>query len=171
MRPATPPHLFTDLDIPEGHDRSPAAARPLCALAWTPKVLEDLGGSRSTPKDEAVAGVRVAFGFTWWHRVALAWRRGRSSRASASSSDASRSRGSRRGSRRDRTANAGKGGRSDRGTRGRGRGEHSQRSGSADGVLPAGSVLLVLALLVPVLSAPRARKRIHCRKERRVRQR
>ncbi len=113
----TSPHLFTDLDIPEGTTgRLPRAKRTRAGL--DAEVLEDLGGS--SPRSEG---------------------RGRGGRS-----------GSRRGSQDgDRTLNAGKGGRSDRGTRGRGRGEHSPRSGSTDGGAASEG-------------APRARKRIRRRK-------
>ena len=161
----TSPHLFTDLDIPEGTTgRLPRAKRTRAGL--DAEVLEDLGGSaprsegrgrggRSGSRSGSRGGSRGGRGRGG---------RGRSARGSStSSSDASRSRGSRRGSQDgDRTLNAGKGGRSDRGTRGRGRGEHSPRSGSADagaagstgsGSAGAGSE-----------RAPRARKRIRRRK-------
>ena len=149
----TSPHLFTDLDIPEGTTgRLPRAKRTRAGL--DAEVLEDLGGSsprsegrgrggRSGSRSGSRGGSRGGRG------------RGRSARgSSASSSDASRSRGSRRGSQDgDRTLNAGKGGRSDRGTRGRGRGEHSQRSDSGSGSAGSSSE-----------RAPRARKRIRRRK-------
>ena len=161
----TSPHLFTDLDIPEGTTgRLPRAKRTRAGL--DAEVLEDLGGSsphsegrgrggRSGSRSGSRGGSRGGRGRGG---------RGRSARGSStSSSDASRSRGSRRGSQDgDRTLNAGKGGRSDRGTRGRGRGEHSPRSGSIDagaagsagsGSAGAGSE-----------RAPRARKRIRRRK-------
>ena len=145
----TSPHLFTDLDIPEGTTgRLPRAKRTRAGL--DAEVLEDLGGSsphsegrgrggRSGSRSGSRGGSRGGRGRGG---------RGRSARgSSASSSDASRSRGSRRGSQDgDRTLNAGKGGRSDRGTRGRGRGEHSQHAGEASE------------------GAPRARKRIRRRK-------
>ena len=161
----TSPHLFTDLDIPEGTTgRLPRAKRTRAGL--DAEVLEDLGGSaprsegrgrggRSGSRSGSRGGSRGGRGRGG---------RGRSARGSStSSSDAPRSRGSRRGSQDgDRTLNAGKGGRSDRGTRGRGRGEHSPRSGSTDagaagstgsGSAGAGSE-----------RAPRARKRIRRRK-------
>ena len=145
----TSPHLFTDLDIPEGTTgRLPRAKRTRAGL--DAEVLEDLGGSsphsegrgrggRSGSRSGSRGGSRGGRGRGG---------RGRSARGSStSSSDASRSRGSRRGSQDgDRTLNAGKGGRSDRGTRGRGRGEHSQHAGEASE------------------GAPRARKRIRRRK-------
>lgn len=135
----TSPHLYTDLDIPEGTTgRLPRAKRTRAGL--DAEVLEDLGGS--APRSEG----RGRGGRSGGSRGG----RGRSSRGS--SSDGSRSRGSRRGSQDgDRTLNAGKGGRSDRGTRGRGRGEHSQHSDSGS----AGS---------SSERAPRARKRIRRRK-------
>ena len=157
----TSPHLFTDLDIPEGTTgRLPRAKRTRAGL--DAEVLEDLGGS--SPRSEG----RGRGGRSGSRSGSRGGRgrggRGRSARGSStSSSDASRSRGSRRGSQDgDRTLNAGKGGRSDRGTRGRGRGEHSPRSGSTDagaagstgsGSAGAGSE-----------RAPRARKRIRRRK-------
>ena len=137
----TSPHLFTDLDIPEGTTgRLPRAKRTRAGL--DAEVLEDLGGSAPRSEGRGRGGSRSG---------GSRGGRGRSSRGS--SSDGSRSRGSRRGAQDgDRTLNAGKGGRSDRGTRGRGRGEHSQHSdsGSASG---SGSE-----------RAPRARKRIRRRK-------
>ena len=158
----TSPHLFTDLDIPEGTTgRLPRAKRTRAGL--DAEVLEDLGGSsphsegrgrggRSGSRSGSRGGSRGGRGRGG---------RGRSARgSSASSSDASRSRGSRRGSQDgDRTLNAGKGGRSDRGTRGRGRGEHSPRSGGADGGA-AGSA----GSAAGSERAPRARKRIRRRK-------
>ena len=154
----TSPHLFTDLDIPEGTTgRLPRAKRTRAGL--DAEVLEDLGGS--SPRSEG----RGRGGRSGSRSGSRGGRgrggRGRSARGSStSSSDASRSRGSRRGSQDgDRTLNAGKGGRSDRGTRGRGRGEHSQRSGSADGGA-AGSAGAGSASE----RAPRARKRIRRRK-------
>ena len=157
----TSPHLFTDLDIPEGTTgRLPRAKRTRAGL--DAEVLEDLGGS--SPRSEG----RGRGGRSGSRSGSRGGRgrggRGRSARGSStSSSDASRSRGSRRGSQDgDRTLNAGKGGRSDRGTRGRGRSEHSPRSGSTDagaagstgsGSAGAGSE-----------RAPRARKRIRRRK-------
>ena len=138
----TSPHLFTDLDIPEGTTgRLPRAKRTRAGL--DAEVLEDLGGSSPRSEGRGRGG-----------RSGSRGGRGRSSRGA--SSDASRSRGSRRGAQDgDRTLNAGKAGRSDRGTRGRGRGEHSQRSGSAGsaGSASAGAE-----------RAPRARKRIRRRK-------
>ena len=161
----TSPHLFTDLDIPEGTTgRLPRAKRTRAGL--DAEVLEDLGGS--SPRSEG-RGRGGRSGSRSGSRGGSRGGRGRGGRgrsargSSTSSSDASRSRGSRRGSQDgDRTLNAGKGGRSDRGTRGRGRGEHSPRSGSADagaagstgsGSAGAGSE-----------RAPRARKRIRRRK-------
>ena len=161
----TSPHLFTDLDIPEGTTgRLPRAKRTRAGL--DAEVLEDLGGS--SPRSEG-RGRGGRSGSRSGSRGGSRGGRGRGGRgrsargSSTSSSDASRSRGSRRGSQDgDRTLNAGKGGRSDRGTRGRGRGEHSQHSGSADagaagstgsGSAGAGSE-----------RAPRARKRIRRRK-------
>ena len=152
----TSPHLFTDLDIPEGTTgRLPRAKRTRAGL--DAEVLEDLGGSaprsegrgrggRSGSRSGSRGGSRGGRGRGG---------RGRSARGSStSSSDAPRSRGSRRGSQDgDRTLNAGKGGRSDRGTRGRGRGEHSPRSDSGSGSAGSSSE-----------RAPRARKRIHRRK-------
>ena len=154
----TSPHLFTDLDIPEGTTgRLPRAKRTRAGL--DAEVLEDLGGS--SPRSEGRG--RGGRGGRGGSRSGSRGGRGRSARgASASSSDASRSRGSRRGSQDgDRTLNAGKGGRSDRGTRGRGRGEHSPRSGSADGGA-AGSAGSGSA--AGSERAPRARKRIRRRK-------
>ena len=155
----TSPHLFTDLDIPEGTTgRLPRAKRTRAGL--DAEVLEDLGGSSPRSEGRGRGGSRSggsrSGGSRGGSRSGSRGGRGRSARgASASSSDASRSRGSRRGSQDgDRTLNAGKGGRSDRGTRGRGRGEHSQHSdaGSA-GSASAGAE-----------RAPRARKRIRRRK-------
>ena len=155
----TSPHLFTDLDIPEGTTgRLPRAKRTRAGL--DAEVLEDLGGSSPRSEGRGRGGSRSGGSRGGRGRGG----RGRSARGSStSSSDASRSRGSRRGSQDgDRTLNAGKGGRSDRGTRGRGRGEHSPRSGSTDagaagstgsGSAGAGSE-----------RAPRARKRIRRRK-------
>ena len=135
----TSPHLYTDLDIPEGTTgRLPRAKRTRAGL--DAEVLEDLGGS--APRSEG----RGRGGRSGGSRGG----RGRSSRGS--SSDGSRSRGSRRGAQDgDRTLNAGKAGRSDRGTRGRGRGEHSQRSDSGSAASSSER-------------APRARKRIRRRK-------
>ena len=154
----TSPHLFTDLDIPEGTTgRLPRAKRTRAGL--DAEVLEDLGGS--SPRSEG----RGRGGRSGSRSGSRGGRgrggRGRSARGSStSSSDASRSRGSRRGSQDgDRTLNAGKGGRSDRGTRGRGRGEHSPRSGGADGGA-AGSA----GSAAGSERAPRARKRIRRRK-------
>ena len=144
----TSPHLFTDLDIPEGTTgRLPRAKRTRAGL--DAEVLEDLGGSAPRSEGRGRGGSRSGSGGSRGGR-------GRSSRGS--SSDGSRSRGSRRGAQDgDRTLNAGKGGRSDRGTRGRGRGEHSPRpdSGSAGSAGSAGS---------SSERAPRARKRIRRRK-------
>ena len=145
----TSPHLFTDLDIPEGTTgRLPRAKRTRAGL--DAEVLEDLGGS--SPRSEG-RGRGDRSGSRSGSRGGSRGGRGRGGRgrsargSSTSSSDASRSRGSRRGSQDgDRTLNAGKGGRSDRGTRGRGRGEHSQHAGEASE------------------GAPRARKRIRRRK-------
>ena len=145
----TSPHLFTDLDIPEGTTgRLPRAKRTRAGL--DAEVLEDLGGS--SPRSEG-RGRGGRSGSRSGSRGGSRGGRGRGGRgrsargSSTSSSDASRSRGSRRGSQDgDRTLNAGKGGRSDRGTRGRGRGEHSQHAGEASE------------------GAPRARKRIRRRK-------
>ena len=156
----TSPHLFTDLDIPEGTTgRLPRAKRTRAGL--DAEVLEDLGGS--SPRSEGRG--RGGRGGRGGSRSGSRGGRGRSARgASASSSDASRSRGSRRGSQDgDRTLNAGKGGRSDRGTRGRGRGEHSPRSGSADGG-SAGSSPAGSGSAAGSERAPRARKRIRRRK-------
>ena len=148
----TSPHLFTDLDIPEGTTgRLPRAKRTRAGL--DAEVLEDLGGS--SPRSEG----RGRGGRSGSRSGSRGGRgrggRGRSARGSStSSSDAPRSRGSRRGSQDgDRTLNAGKGGRSDRGTRGRGRGEHSPRSDSGSGSAGSSSE-----------RAPRARKRIRRRK-------
>ena len=137
----TSPHLFTDLDIPEGTTgRLPRAKRTRAGL--DAEVLEDLGGSSPRREGRGRGG-----------RSGSRGGRGRSARSgdSGRSSRGSRSRGSQDG---DRTLNAGKGGRSDRGTRGRGRGEHSPRPGSADSTA-AGSTSE---------RAPRARKRIRRRK-------
>ena len=146
----TSPHLFTDLDIPEGTTgRLPRAKRTRAGL--DAEVLEDLGGSAPRSEGRGRGGSRSG-----GSRGGSRGGRGRSSRGgSASSSDASRSRGSRRGAQDgDRTLNAGKAGRSDRGTRGRGRGEHSQHSDSGSaGSASAGAE-----------RAPRARKRIRRRK-------
>ena len=159
----TSPHLFTDLDIPEGTTgRLPRAKRTRAGL--DAEVLEDLGGSSPRSEGRGRGGSRSG-GSRGGSRSGSRGGRGRSARgASASSSDASRSRGSRRGSQDgDRTLNAGKGGRSDRGTRGRGRGEHSPRSGSADGG-SAGSSPAGSGSAAGSERAPRARKRIRRRK-------
>ena len=148
----TSPHLFTDLDIPEGTTgRLPRAKRTRAGL--DAEVLEDLGGSAPHSEGRGRGG---RSGSRSGSRGGSRGGRGRSSRGG--SSDGSRSRGSRRGAQDgDRTLNAGKGGRSDRGTRGRGRGEHSPRpdSGSAGSAGSAGS---------SSERAPRARKRIRRRK-------
>ena len=149
----TSPHLFTDLDIPEGTTgRLPRAKRTRAGL--DAEVLEDLGGS--APRSEG-RGRGGRSGSRSGSRGGSRGGRGRSARGDASS-ESSRSRGSRRGAQDgDRTLNAGKGGRSDRGTRGRGRGEHSQRSDSGS----AGSAGSASA---GAERAPRARKRIRRRK-------
>ena len=152
----TSPHLFTDLDIPEGTTgRLPRAKRTRAGL--DAEVLEDLGGS--APRSEG-RGSGGRSGSRSGSRGGSRGGRGRGGRgrsargSSTSSSDAPRSRGSRRGAQDgDRTLNAGKGGRSDRGTRGRGRGEHSPRSDSGSGSAGSSSE-----------RAPRARKRIRRRK-------
>ena len=153
----TSPHLFTDLDIPEGTTgRLPRAKRTRAGL--DAEVLEDLGGS--SPRSEGrgrggsrSGGSRSGGSRSGGSRGGSRGGRGRSARGDASS-ESSRSRGSRRGAKDgDRTLNAGKGGRSDRGTRGRGRGEHSQRSDSGSGSAGSSSE-----------RAPRARKRIRRRK-------
>ena len=151
----TSPHLFTDLDIPEGTTgRLPRAKRTRAGL--DAEVLEDLGGS--APRSEGRgrggrSGSRSGGSRSGGSRGGSRGGRGRSARGDASS-ESSRSRGSRRGAQDgDRTLNAGKGGRSDRGTRGRGRGEHSQRSDSGSGSAGSSSE-----------RAPRARKRIRRRK-------
>ena len=166
----TSPHLFTDLDIPEGTTgRLPRAKRTRAGL--DAEVLEDLGGS--SPRSEG-RGRGGRSGSRSGSRGGSRGGRGRGGRgrsargSSSSSSDASRSRRSRRGSQDgDRTLNAGKGGRSDRGTRGRGRGDHSPRSGSTDagaaGSSPAGSGSAGAAGAGSE-RAPRARKRIRRRK-------
>ena len=139
----TSPHLFTDLDIPEGTTgRLPRAKRTRAGL--DAEVLEDLGGSSPRREGRGRGG-----------RSGSRGGRGRSARSgdSGRSSRGSRSRGSQDG---DRTLNAGKGGRSDRGTRGRGRGEHSPRSSAEGASGAAGSA--------PAERAPRARKRIRRRK-------
>ena len=140
----TSPHLFTDLDIPEGTTgRLPRAKRTRAGL--DAEVLEDLGGSAPRSEGRGRGG-----------RSGSRGGRGRSSRGA--SSDASRSRGSRRGAQDgDHKLNVGKAGRSDRGTRGRGRGEHSQHAGSGS----AGSAGSASA---GAERAPRARKRIRRRK-------
>ena len=159
----TSPHLFTDLDIPDGTTgRLPRAKRTRAGL--DAEVLEDLGGSAPRSEGRGRGGSRSG-GSRGGSRSGSRGGRGRGGRgrsargSSSSSSDAPRSRGSRRGSQDgDRTLNAGKGGRSDRGTRGRGRGEHSPRSGSADGgSTGSGSA-------AGSERAPRARKRIRRRK-------
>ena len=140
----TSPHLFTDLDIPEGTTgRLPRAKRTRAGL--DAEVLEDLGGSAPHSEGRGRGGSRGG----------SRGGRGRSSRGA--SSDGSRSRGSRRGAQDgDRKLNAGKAGRSDRGTRGRGRGEHSPRPDSGStGSSSAGS---------SSERAPRTRKRIRRRK-------
>ena len=143
----TSPHLFTDLDIPEGTTgRLPRAKRTRAGL--DAEVLEDLGGSAPRSEGRGRGGSRSG-----GSRGGSRGGRGRSARGDASS-ESSRSRGSRRGTQDgDRTLNAGKGGRSDRGTRGRGRGEHSPRSDSGSGSAGSSSE-----------RAPRARKRIRRRK-------
>ena len=152
----TSPHLFTDLDIPEGTTgRLPRAKRTRAGL--DAEVLEDLGGSAPRSEGRGRGGSRSGGSRSGGSRGGSRGGRGRSARGDASS-ESSRSRGSRRGSRRgaqdgDRTLNAGKGGRSDRGTRGRGRGEHSPRSDSGSGSAGSSSE-----------RAPRARKRIRRRK-------
>ena len=148
----TSPHLFTDLDIPEGTTgRLPRAKRTRAGL--DAEVLEDLGGSAPRSEGRGRGGSRSGSGGS---RGGSRGGRGRSSRGA--SSDGSRSRGSRRGAQDgDRTLNAGKAGRSDRGTRGRGRGEHSQHSDSGS----AGSAGSASA---GAERAPRARKRIRRRK-------
>ena len=160
----TSPHLFTDLDIPEGTTgRLPRAKRTRAGL--DAEVLEDLGGSSPHSEGRGRGGRSGSRSGSRGGRGRGG--RGRSARGSStSSSDASRSRGSRRGSQDgDRTLNAGKGGRSDRGTRGRGRGEHSPRSGSTDAGA-AGSAGSGSAGAAGAGSerAPRTRKRIRRRK-------
>ena len=143
----TSPHLFTDLDIPQGTTgRLPRAKRTRAGL--DAEVLEDLGGS--SPRREGRGR-----GSRGGSRGASRGGRGRSARSGGASDSArgSRSRGSQDG---DRTLNAGKGGRSDRGTRGRGRGEHSPRSSAEGASGSAGSA--------PAERAPRTRKRIRRRK-------
>ena len=143
----TSPHLFTDLDIPQGTTgRLPRAKRTRAGL--DAEVLEDLGGS--SPRREGRGR-----GSRGGSRGASRGGRGRSARSGGASDSArgSRSRGSQDG---DRTLNAGKGGRSDRGTRGRGRGEHSPRQSAEGASGSAGSA--------PAERAPRARKRIRRRK-------
>ena len=148
----TSPHLFTDLDIPEGTTgRLPRAKRTRAGL--DAEVLEDLGGSAPRSEGRGRGGSRSGGSRSGGSRGGSRGGRGRSARGDASS-ESSRSRGSRRGAQDgDRTLNAGKGGRSDRGTRGRGRGEHSQRSDSGSGSAGSSSE-----------RAPRARKRIRRRK-------
>ena len=148
----TSPHLFTDLDIPEGTTgRLPRAKRTRAGL--DAEVLEDLGGSAPRSEGRGRGGSRSGGSRSGGSRGGSRGGRGRSARGDASS-ESSRSRGSRRGAKDgDRTLNAGKGGRSDRGTRGRGRGEHSQRSDSGSGSAGSSSE-----------RAPRARKRIRRRK-------
>ena len=144
----TSPHLFTDLDIPEGTTgRLPRAKRTRAGL--DAEVLEDLGGSAPRSEGRGRGGSRSGGSRSGGSRGGSRGGRGRSARGDASS-ESSRSRGSRRGAQDgDRTLNAGKGGRSDRGTRGRGRGEHSPRSDSGSGSAGSSSE-----------RAPRARKRI-----------
>ena len=148
----TSPHLFTDLDIPEGTTgRLPRAKRTRAGL--DAEVLEDLGGSAPRSEGRGRGGSRSGGSRSGGSRGGSRGGRGRSARGDASS-ESSRSRGSRRGAQDgDRTLNAGKGGRSDRGTRGRGRGEHSPRSDSGSGSAGSSSE-----------RAPRARKRIRRRK-------
>lgn len=148
----TSPHLFTDLDIPEGTTgRLPRAKRTRAGL--DAEVLEDLGGSAPRSEGRGRGGSRSGGSRSGGSRGGSRGGRGRSARGDASS-ESSRSRGSRRGAQDgDRTLNAGKGGRSDRGTRGRGRGEHSPRSDSSSGSAGSSSE-----------RAPRARKRIRRRK-------
>ena len=152
----TSPHLFTDLDIPEGTTgRLPRAKRTRAGL--DAEVLEDLGGSAPRSEGRGRGGSRSGGSRSGGSRGGSRGGRGRSARGDASS-ESSRSRGSRRGAQDgDRTLNAGKGGRSDRGTRGRGRGEHSPRSDSGS----AGSAGSASA---GAERAPRARKRIRRRK-------
>ena len=140
----TSPHLFTDLDIPEGTTgRLPRAKRTRAGL--DAEVLEDLGGSAPRSEGRGRGGRSGSRGGRG--RSARSGDSGRSSRGSRGS----RARGSQDG---DRTLNAGKGGRSDRGTRGRGRGEHSQHSDSSSASASgSGSE-----------RAPRTRKRIRRRK-------
>ena len=154
----TSPHLFTDLDIPEGTTgRLPRAKRTRAGL--DAEVLEDLGGSSPRSEGRGRGGSRSGGSRSGGSRGGSRGGRGRSARGDASS-ESSRSRGSRRGAQDgDRTLNAGKGGRSDRGTRGRGRGEHSPRSDSGSG--SAGSAGSASA---GAERAPRARKRIRRRK-------
>ena len=148
----TSPHLFTDLDIPEGTTgRLPRAKRTRAGL--DAEVLEDLGGSAPRSEGRGRGGSRSGGSRSGGSRGGSRGGRGRSARGDASS-ESSRSRGSRRGAQDgDRTLNAGKGGRSDRGTRGRGRGEHSPRSDSGSGSAGSSSE-----------RAPRDRKRIRRRK-------
>ena len=148
----TSPHLFTDLDIPEGTTgRLPRAKRTRAGL--DAEVLEDLGGSAPRSEGRGRGGSRSGGSRSGGSRGGSRGGRGRSALGDASS-ESSRSRGSRRGAQDgDRTLNAGKGGRSDRGTRGRGRGEHSPRSDSSSGSAGSSSE-----------RAPRARKRIRRRK-------
>ena len=148
----TSPHLFTDLDIPEGTTgRLPRAKRTRAGL--DAEVLEDLGGSAPRSEGRGRGGSRSGGSRSGGSRGGSRGGRGRSARGDASS-ESSRSRGSRRGAKDgDHTLNAGKGGRSDRGTRGRGRGEHSPRSDSGSGSAGSSSE-----------RAPRARKRIRRRK-------
>ena len=148
----TSPHLFTDLDIPEGTTgRLPRAKRTRAGL--DAEVLEDLGGSAPRSEGRGRGGSRSGGSRSGGSRGGSRGGRGRSARGDASS-ESSRSRGSRRGAQDgDRTLNAGKGGRSDRGTRGRGRGEHSPRSDSGSGSAGSSSE-----------RAPRARNRIRRRK-------
>lgn len=152
----TSPHLFTDLDIPEGTTgRLPRAKRTRAGL--DAEVLEDLGGSAPRSEGRGRGGSRSGGSRSGGSRGGSRGGRGRSARGDASS-ESSRSRGSRRGTQDgDRTLNAGKGGRSDRGTRGRGRGEHSPRSDSGSGSAGSGSA-------AGSERAPRARKRIRRRK-------
>ena len=155
----TSPHLFTDLDIPEGTTgRLPRAKRTRAGL--DAEVLEDLGGSAPRSEGRGRGGSRSGGSRSGGSRGGSRGGRGRSARGDASS-ESSRSRGSRRGAQDgDRTLNAGKGGRSDRGMRGRGRGEHSQRSDSGSG--SAGSAASGSGSASE--RAPRARKRIRRRK-------
>ena len=73
----TSPHLFTDLDIPEGTTgRLPRAKRTRAGL--DAEVLEDLGGSAPRSEGRGRGGSRsgfrrLAWWLAWWPRAFVAW--------------------------------------------------------------------------------------------------